>query len=327
MKTLVAFPRGRMFDSFFCEENISLLESMGSVVWNPYARNMTAEETAQLIDGCDVYISWWGAPRLDCQILEHAENLRVILHLGTDPLPYICHEAWKRKIKVLTGERYYAMSAAEGTLAYILTALRDIPEYSQRLRFKRESRHAWDSNRGLFGKTVGLVNYDGVAECLVKLLEPFKVKIAVFNNAEIDARDKKRYAIEQMDLNEIFVRADVISIHMPVSGRWKYRINSDQVSLMKKGALLVDTSMVGMVDYESISHILLSGRIAAIIDIGGSELSAVDDVLLYQRNVTLMPHMAGPTADIRKIMVNDLLHECYDYIYNGKRTHNSVLLP
>lgn len=316
MKTLVSCPRGRMFDSFFDEKNIGLLESMGEVVWNPYARNMTAEETARLIADCDLYISWWGAPRFDKYILECAEELQAILHLGADTLPYICPETWERKIKVLSGERYYAMSAAEGTLAYILTALRDIPEYSQRLRLKRESRHAWDNSRGLFGKTVGLINYNGVAECLAELLKPFKVKIIAFDSGDISPTDQKHHAIEQMGLNEIFALADIISIHTPTSGREKYRINSDQVSLMKKGALLVDTSKVGIVDYASISHMLLAGKIAAIIDIGGSELSAVEEVLLYQRNVTLMPRMSGPTADIRKLMVNDLLRECYGCICN-----------
>lgn len=325
MKTLVACPRGRLFDSFFDEENIRLLESMGDVVWNPYARGMTAAETARLIDGCDAYISWWGAPRLDKYILERAADLRVILHLGADPSPYVCSEAWERKITVLSGERYYAMSAAEGTLAYILTALRDIPEYSQRLRFKRESRHAWDQGRGLFGKTVGLVNYSGVAECLVKLLKPFGVKIIAFDSREIATADKSRYAIEQVSLNEVFLHADIVSIHMPVQGTKKQMINSDQASLMKKGALLVDTSRAGIVDYKSVSHMLLSGRIAAIIDVCGNGLSSVEEVLLYQRNVTLMPHIAGPTADIRKIIVNDLLRECYDCICNGKSPHNSVV--
>lgn len=326
MKMFVSCPAGRTFDTFFGIENILFAESVGEVVWNPFGRFMTAEETEKYIKDCDVYVSVCGSVRIDEKILEAAPSLKAVIYLGSNALPFVCEETWKRGIKVLTGEQYYSASRAEGTLAYILAALRDIPEYSHRLKYKREWKHSWESNRGLAGKTVGLVNYNSVAEQLARLLSVFDVELAVYDENIVPCRHRTAYRMTQMSMNELFARSDIISIHSPPCAGRYHTINSAQLAFLKKGAIVVDASDGGILNHTALASSLVTGRISAILDLCEDEKLEIDESIFFLSNVTLMPHMSGPTPDIRRHIARRLLQECSEYVLNGIRPKHAVSL-
>lgn len=326
MKMLISCPRGRTFDSFFSDENLNFAKNIGEVVLNPYARNMTKNETSQLLHGCDVYISVWGAARIEESTLIANPSLKAVAHLGCNPLPFICDRAWEMGIQVLTGEKYYAASAAEGTLAYILSTLRDIPEYSHRLKYRGEWKHSWDHNRGIVGKTVGLVNYNAVSAKLAQLLVPFNTHVIACDQSAIPLYDRQAYKITQMSESDVFATSDIISIHTPNGEKRYHTVDLSQLSLLKKGALVVDTSDGGVVNHIDLASILVTGRISAILDVCENQSFEMDESLLYLPNVTLMPHMAGPTPEIRRILTYDLLKECDEYIRYGVKPKHSITL-
>ena len=140
MKAFVTLPRGAVFDTFFTPENIALAESLGEVIWNETDRHLTPDEIAARIGDCDTYITGWGSPRLDRAILDAAPKLRLLTHLCGTVVPFVSEPMWERGIRVLSGNRFFAESVAEGTLAYILAALRDIPAMpeSERLVLARD---------------------------------------------------------------------------------------------------------------------------------------------------------------------------------------------
>jgi len=133
MKALISTPRGTVFDTFFPPENIQLAESLGDIVWNPEDSQFTKEELFPLLRDCDAYITTWGAPRLDGDLIAACPRLKLLTHLCGTVKPVTSDAVWENGIRVLTGNNYFAESVAEGTLAYILSALRDIPYYSHRL--------------------------------------------------------------------------------------------------------------------------------------------------------------------------------------------------
>lgn len=324
MKILVSCPRGRTFDSFFTYENIQLAQSLGEVIWNPYDRNMSVEEAAELIEGCQVYVSVWGAPRLEKPMLEAAPSLKLLTHLCSTPFPFVSREAILAGVKVISGQAYFAASAAEGTLAYTLAALRNIPEFSNRLKYKKEWRHSWDHNRGLLGKNVGLINYNEVADQLARLLKPFGVRLSVYDPVPITAKQIFTYRIHQADIEEVISTSDVIIVNTPRCEQSINLINSDLLAMIRKGALLVNTSRSGTVDQNALVVSLMSGRYAAIFDKYDKEPLDTEDPLFYLPNVILMPHMAGPTSDLRSFVTRELLLESAEYVDGGKRLRHEI---
>jgi phosphoglycerate dehydrogenase-like enzyme len=127
MKSFITLPRNVAFSTFFTKENIELAESLGSVIWNESSEQLTPEEIAQRIGDRDVYVTGWGSPRLDKQILDAAPELRLLVHLCGTVVPYGSDEMWGRGIRVISGNDFFAESVAEGTIGYMLAALRDVP--------------------------------------------------------------------------------------------------------------------------------------------------------------------------------------------------------
>ena len=324
MKLLVSCPRGRTFDSFFDKENIALAESLGEVIWNPYGKNMTKSQAKKLIVDCDVYVTLWGAPKLDAELFRVANKIQAVVHLGNRVLPFLSESVWKSGIKVLTGSQYYIASAAEGTLSYVLAALRNIPEYSMRLKYQNEWKHSWDTNRGLIGKIVGIVNYNAVSANFIRLLLAFDVKILVYDNKKIPKTVQKESGFEQVELMDIFCRSDVITVHTPNYKNYFHLISFEHFQKMRDGALIVNTSVGGLVNDEALAYALMKGKIYAVIDV--YEQAPINDsnYFHYFQNAMLMPQMGGPTYDVRKLVTRNLLQECADYVEKGKSSAHSI---
>ena len=159
MKSFISLSKGNTFDTFFDKENVALVNSLGETLWNTSEHCITTEQVAERIGECENYVTLWGSPRLDSEILKNAPNLKLLTHLGGTVVPFVSEEMWERGIKVISANDYFAESVAEGTLAYILCALRDIPKYSRELKEQKKWKTSLSYTAGLMGKTVGLVSY------------------------------------------------------------------------------------------------------------------------------------------------------------------------
>ena len=317
MKALIALPRGAVFDTFFPPENIALAESLGEIVWNPLDRQLTPAEAAEMIVGCDTYITGWGSPRLDRAMLDAAPNLRLLTHLCGTVTPVVSDEVWARGVRVLSGNRFFAESVAEGTLAYILAALRDIPLYSSRLKQEQRWKKNTDYNAGLAGKTIGLVSYGTIARNLVRLLSVFRVRILVYDIAPLPAADVERYHLEQVSLETIFAESDIISLHTPLLPQTHHLIGADLLGRIRPGALFVNTARGAVVDQAALEAELADGRFRAVLDVYEKEPPPPECALYRLPNVMMMPHMGGPTIDLRQQITAALLGESAAFLADG----------
>ena len=318
MRTLVSLARGRTFDTFFDKDNIDLAESFGEVTWNNFDRRMTADEVAERIWSCENYVTLWGSPRLDPQILKNAPNLRLLTHLGGTVVPFVSDEMWERGIRVISANDYFAESVAEGTLAYILCALRNIPKYSAELKNERKWKTSSSYTAGLMGKTVGLVSYGTIAKKLVRILSRFAVKIMVYDIKPLDEDDVREYGLIQTSLDDIFEKCDIISLHTPLFDATRHLISAPLLAKIKDGALFVNTSRGAVVDQRALECELAKNRFQAVLDVYEKEPPEEDCALFDLPNVLMMPHMAGPTVDMHRLIAHELLTEGAGYIDGGQ---------
>lgn len=317
MNTFVTLPKNSVFPTFFTDENIALAESLGEVIWNDKEIQLTHDEIAQSIGSSDVYVTGWGSPRLDARILDAAPNLKLLVHLCGTVVPVVSDELWERGIRVISGNDFFAESVAEGTIGYILAALRDIPKYSSRLKNEKKWKTSADTNRGLLGKTVGIVSYGAIAHHLVRMLKPFRVKIKLYDIKPIPEADKALYNITEASLEEVFSTCDIVTVHTPLNEHTHHLIGAPLLSLLKDDALFVNTSRGAVIDQEALESELEKGRFRAFLDVYEKEPPSVESRLYELPNVIMMPHMGGPTVDLRQDITQALLIEASEFLKKG----------
>lgn len=320
MKALISVTNKAVMDTFFTAENIALAESFGEVVFAFGGK----EEVKRLIGDADVYVTCWGSPRLDGEILEAAPKLRLLTHLGSTVVPVTSEEMWERGIRVISGFDYFSESTAEGAVAYMLAALRRIPFYSNRLQKERVWKDATDVTNGLIYKTVGIVSYGGVGRHVVRKLAGFNVKIKVYDIVDIPEADKEKYGLEQCTLEELFSTCDVISLHTPYNDRTHHLIDDRLLSLIKPGALFVNTARGGVVDQAALTRHLANGDFTAALDVYEKEPLDPADPLLSLDNVMLLPHQGGPTVNMRPILTRALVLDSHAYLDLGLPLKNEI---
>ncbi len=319
MKAYIASPRGVVFDTFFTPENIKLAESLGEIVWFEGNKKPTASDVAAQIGDCDVYVSLWGSPRVDSEILAAAPKLRLHTHLCGTVVPVTSDEEWDAGIRVISGNDYFARSVAEGTVAYMLTALRDIPRYFGELKNEGKWKRSADYyTEGLWGRTVGIISFGAIGHHLAEYLRPFGVKLMIYDIVRIPDEVLARYGARQTSIEEIFSEADVITVHTPLFAETEHLVDARLLSMIKPGALFVNTSRGKIVDEAALCRELADGRFRAFLDVFEKEPPLPESPLYSLPNVWIMPHMAGPTVDLRKMIAHDLLVESAGHIDRGE---------
>ena len=324
MKALVAIKQDKTFDTFFTKDNIEFAESLGEIVWLDTAKE-SIDDLKEKIRDCDTYISCWGSPALTPDILECAPKLKLLTHLGSTVAPVVCDEVYERGIKVISGFDYFSKSTAEGAVAYMLAAMRNIPFYNDRLKEKRIWREIDDYTDSVIYKKVGLVGYGGVGRYVAKMLSTFDVDMKVSARRELPEEDKKLFGFTQCSMEEIFETCDIISIHLAYNNATHHIIGDELLSKIKKGALLVNTARGAVIDEAAMIKHLQNGDFYAALDVYESEPINMDNPMLSLPNVLMLPHQAGVTVNLRAVLTHDLLKESVDFIDNGIPVKNEIL--
>jgi len=322
MKTFIAALKDDVRDTFLTGRNMELLKSFGEV--REAEGELTVESIRKSIGDAEVYMTVWGSPRLDREILDAAPNLRLLVHLCGSVAPFVSDALYDRGVRVISGNPYFAESTAEGALAYMFAAQREIPRYSTDLQKKKAWRDQNAYSRSVLGKTVGIVSYGAVAKNLVRMLKPFRVRLLIYDIVPIPASDREEYGIEQVSLERIFSEADIISIHTPLNTETRHMIGRDLLEKIKPDALLVNAARGAIIDQTALEEILAEGRFRAALDVYEKEPIPEDCLFYNEDNVLMMPHMAGPTEDLREEIALKMITESHEFIDLGKPLRTEI---
>ena len=321
MKILVTIPEGITRSTFIPADVAKLINDLGDVEWNTSSEQFTEEQLRDKLEGKDVCISGWGTRRFDQHVLEKAEKLKLIAHTGGSVAPIVSDYLYDSGVKVLSGNLFYAESVAEGVIAYILAALCDIPYYSDMM-----TKGGWKSVdyyiEGLLDQTVGLVGFGTITKFVINMLKPFRTKIKVFSK-HLKDETLAEYGIEKASLDEIFSTCKIISLHSAQRPDTYHMIDKRLLEMIPDGALFINTARGSIVDEEALTEELAKGRFKAVLDVFEEEPLPDDNKLRKMENVTLIPHMAGPTVDRRKFVTLGLIEDIKAFV-DGKDMKNEI---
>ena len=312
---LVTMPRRGVVTTFFDEERVRRLESIGRVHWNEADRQLTPDELCRAIRGIDICITGWDSPCLDGAVMACADRLRLLAHTGGSVNGYVSDALYRRGVRVVSGNRVFAESVAEGTVAYMLAALRRIPHYSAGL-----AKGCWPQtfqNRGLLERSVGIVGYGMIAQYLVEMLAPFRCRVQVYSR-HIEPAELQRTGMTKADLPALFAGCDIVSLHTGLTAATRHLITEPLLRSMKPGALLVNTARGAIVDEAALCRVLADRPdLTAVLDVYEQEPLPADHPLCGLPNVLLMPHQAGPTIDRRPVVADSLLDDIEAFLSGG----------
>ncbi len=279
----------RMFSDKAWEQ----LESLATLVHHPGQEAATKQDLIALLPGADACITSWEVARLDGDVVEAAQELKFIVHLGGSVKRYLSDAVWERKIQVSSTSAALAIDVAETTLALILIGLKRAWPLAKTVQEGgwRNSPH-WPAGE-TFGRTVGIVGAGAVGRHVIKLLQAFDVEILVYDSY-LQEGDLKQANVMQVELDELLMRADVVSLHVPGNPSTRHMLDSDRLSLMKDDAVLVNTARGSLIDEEALARQLRHrDHFFAFLDVTDPEPPAPDSPLRHLPNVVVTPHIAG----------------------------------
>ncbi len=240
-------------------------------------------------------VLWHSLKPVTAQVIARAPKLRLIQKIGTGVNTIDLAAAKARGIAVCNLPGANGRAVAEMALMLMLACLRRLRELDAAVRVPG----GWHAVTGLQdrfgeigGRTVGLVGFGAVPQQLAGWLA------AMGANVVYCARSEKECAYERLALPDLLARADIVSLHVPLNESTQGLMGASALSLMKPGAILVNTARGGLVDEAALVAALQSGKVgAAGLDVFADEPPATTHPLLALPNVVASPHLAWLTQE------------------------------
>jgi D-3-phosphoglycerate dehydrogenase / 2-oxoglutarate reductase len=158
--------------------------------------------------------------------------------------------------------------------------------------------------------TVGLIGYGHIGTKVVRLLKPFGCRILVCDPYVPLSAEDREDDVEQVDLDTLLKRSDVVSLHARVTEETKGFLAAPQFARMKPGAYFINTARGPMVNYDDLYQALKSRHIrGAMLETFWLEPPPVESPLLKLDNVTLTPHIAGASTTTVRIAARMIAEE------------------
>jgi D-lactate dehydrogenase len=162
-------------------------------------------------------------------------------------------------ISVANVPAYSPHAVAEHAVALMLTLNRKVHRAHNRVR---ESNFSLNGLVGfdMHGKTVGIIGAGKIGQCLIEIMAGFGCTVLVYDRAP---REYKNPLVRNAQLDELFARSDIISLHAPLFPETHHIINAASIDRMKPGVMIINTSRGGLVDAHALIDGLVSGRVGS----------------------------------------------------------------
>ncbi|WP_088335526.1 phosphoglycerate dehydrogenase [Methanopyrus sp. KOL6] len=304
------------------EDALRKLEELGEVI---VLEDADEEKIREHVRDADAWVVRSGT-RVTRELIKEAERLKVIARAGVGVDNIDVKAATERGIIVVNAPESSSISVAEHTMGLILALARKIPQADRSVR-----RGEWDRKTfmgvELAGKTLGLIGLGRIGQQVAKRAKAFEMEVIAYD-PYIPRKVAEELGVELVDeLEELLERADIVSIHVPLTEETEGMIGEEELKRMKNSAFLINCARGKIVDEEALIKALKEGWIAgAALDVFAEEPPGEDHPLYELDNVVLTPHIGGSTGEAQRSAGLIVAREI-ERVLKGEIPENVVNLP
>lgn len=258
------------------------------------------------------------------EIIAAAKNLKVIGRAGIGVDNIDVKAATDAGIVVMNTPFGNSITTAEHAIAMMFALARQIPQAN-------ESTHAgkWEKKKfmgaELYAKTLGVVGCGNIGGIVADRAVGLKMDVIAFDPFLTEARAEE-LGVEKVELDELFTRADFITLHVPKNEKTAGLINKNSIAKMKDGVRIINCARGGIVVEEDLKEALDSGKVAgAALDVFAVE-PAKENVLFGHPNVVCTPHLGAATTEAQVNVAIQVAEQMSDFLVNGAVT-NALNMP
>lgn len=259
------------------------------------------------------------ATKVTADVLAKAGRLKVVGRAGIGVDNIDRPAATAKGVVVMNTPFGNATTTAEHAIAMMFALARQIP-----LANASTQASKWEKSRfmgqELTGKTLGLIGCGNIGSIVADRARGLKIKVICADPFLSEDR-ATQLGITRVELDDLVRRADVITIHVPLTDETRGLINAERLSAMKPTALLVNCARGGIVDEAALKDALDNGEIAgAALDVFATE-PAKDNPLFGHERLVATPHLGAATAEAQETVALQVAEQISDYLLDGAITN------
>jgi D-3-phosphoglycerate dehydrogenase len=264
------------------------------------------------------------ATKVTREVLEVAQRLKVVGRAGIGVDNVDVKSATARGVVVMNTPHGNAITTAEHALAMMFALARQIPEASASTKAAK-----WEKNRfmgvELTAKTLGLIGCGNIGSIVADRAQGLRMKVVAFDPYLTEKRALE-LGVEKVELETLLARADVITLHTPLTDATRNILSREALARTKKGVRIVNCARGGLVDEAALADAIASGHVAgAALDVFETE-PATHSPLFALENVVCTPHLGAATAEAQENVALQVAEQMSDFLLTGA-VSNAVNMP
>lgn len=259
---------------------------------------------------------------ITAEMLDRMPDARYIGILATGTNVVDLAAAAMHGVTVTNIPAYSTDSVAQEVWALILAIVQRVESYTIAIRDGEWARCAdfsylsWPLME-LSGKTMGIVGFGNIGSAVARIARAFGMKVLVSTSKPQDALPA---GVTKAELDDVFRRCDIVSLHCPLTPETDKLVNAGRLALMKRTAILINTSRGGVVDEQALAEALERGEIyGAGVDVLSKEPPTPDNPLLHAPHCVVTPHIAWATHEARARLLRIAIANILSFLAGAPR--------
>ena len=264
------------------------------------------------------------ATKVTEKIISAAKNLKVVGRAGIGVDNVDIPAATKKGIIVMNTPFGNSITTAEHAIAMMFALARQLPEADASTKASK-----WEKNRFMgvevTNKVLGIIGAGNIGSIVADRAQGLKMKVIAFDPFLTPER-AMTMGVEKVELDDLFKRADFITLHTPLIDATRNIINAEAIAKMKPGVRIINCARGGLVDEKALYDALKSGKVAgAAFDVFVEE-PAENNPLFELPNFIATPHLGASTTEAQENVALQVAEQISAYLMTGEIT-NALNFP
>ncbi len=263
--------------------------------------------------------------KISREVFAAAPLLKVVGRAGVGVDNVDVEAATERGVVVMNTPSGNTIATAELTFTHILCGARPVPQAAASMKAGQWDRKSF-SGVELFRKTLGIVGLGRIGGEVAKRAQAFGMRVLAYDPYLAPSR-AKAMQVEAVNLNDLLIQSDYITVHMPMTDDTHYMIDEAAFEKCKKGVRIFNCARGGIIKEAALIAALKSGKVAAAgLDVFEDEPLAKESEFRQLPNVVLTPHLGASTAEAQESVGIEIAEQIADVLAGGV-IRNAVNMP